>query len=140
MSFSSDQAEFMRAAGQLVGDDEGSDPVKAAQAYRYIKHLAEEARETLEAWSGEGTFEEVIDGLVDTIVVALGGLHSLGVDPDRCWSAVHAANMRKVNGSCGPKVFREDGQIGKPEGWFGPEDELRQIWIDQGFGRGYRKV
>lgn len=137
MSFSSDQAEFMRAAGQLVGDDDGSDGAKAAQAYRYINHLAEESRETLDAWSNEGTFEKVIDGLVDSIVVALGALHSLGVDPDRCWAAVHAANMRKVNGSLGSIVKRPDGQIGKPPGWYGPEDDLKQIWREQAFGHGY---
>ena len=69
----------------------------------------------------------MIDGAVDCIVVCLGFLHSLGIDPNEAWAAVHRANMRKVDGSLGPIVRRGDNQIGKPPGWYGPEAELAEL-------------
>jgi len=120
MSYAKDQAEFMRLAGQTVGEwNDG-------QAARYVAHLGEEAEECAVAWFQRDRVK-LIDGAIDTIVIALGFLHSIGVDPDECWKAVHAANMRKVDGSCGEIVRRPDGQIGKPGGWYGPENDLRRI-------------
>ena len=37
--------------------------------------------------------EEVVDGLIDLCVVAIGTLDALGVDPYRAWDEVHKANM-----------------------------------------------
>ena len=113
-----DQATFMRAGEQAVGSP---DPDQAA---RYLGHILEEACETERAFDDED-YVKAVDGAVDTIVVAIGFLHSLGVDPDAAWDAVHAANMRKVIDG---RVYRRpDGQIGKPPGWYGPEAELREL-------------
>lgn len=114
-----DQAAFMKAGDQTVGT------FNRDQAKRYVEHMQEEAMETLEAvvWCD---YVKAIDGAVDTIVVAIGFLHSLGVDPFKAWNAVYVANMRKVIDG---KVYRRpDGQIGKPDGWYGPEEELAKLW------------
>lgn len=124
MSYSKDMKDFMMLAGQQVG------VLDLPQAHRYIRHLKEEAWETHQAWLADDMVK-TIDGLVDSIVVALGGLYSLGINPDDAWNAVHAANMRKVDGSLGPIVRRKDGQIGKPEGWHGPEMELASIYVNR---------
>jgi predicted HAD superfamily Cof-like phosphohydrolase len=114
-----DMGRFMAMGGQSTGRfNEG-------QAARYLSHIEEESKETLLAWD-RGDMVNVIDGAVDTIVVAIGLLHSLGVDPFKAWDAVHAANMRKVVDG---KVYRrEDNQIGKPPGWYGPEEDLAKLW------------
>lgn len=39
-----------------------------------------------------------------------------------CYAAVCAANGRKAGGP-----VREDGKVLKPEGWVGPEDEIREV-------------
>lgn len=96
------------------------------QATRYATHLQEESRELMLALA-LGDYTKAVDGAIDSIVVAIGFLHSLGISCDEAWDAVHAANMRKVDGSLGPIVRRHDDQIGKPEQWFGPEAELAKL-------------
>ena len=48
----------------------------------------------------------------------------MGIKMPDVWDVVHAANMRKVRGTTkrGNKI-----DAAKPEGWVGPEDELRRI-------------
>ena len=116
-----DQARFMIAGDQTVTR------WNLEQAERYAKHIGEEARELKEAFDEED-YTKAVDGAVDAIVVSIGFLLSLGVNPYRCWDAVHAANMRKI--VAGSMFRREDGQIGKPPGWYGPESELEQIVIE----------
>lgn len=113
-----DQAAFMKAGEQTVG------VFNREQAERYAKHMIEEVYETKDDFES-CNYAKAVDGAVDTIVVAIGFLHSIGVNPDRAWDIVHAANMRKViNG----KVYRrDDNQIGKPPGWHGPEKELSEL-------------
>lgn len=118
-NWSQDQAAFMLAGGQTT------DTFNEAQAWRYVGHIREETEET-ELAMHLGNYVHAIDGAVDIIVVAIGLLHSLGVNPDKAWAAVHAANMRKVIN--GEVYRRDDGQIGKPPGWYGPEEELAKLW------------
>jgi hypothetical protein len=66
--------------------------------------------------------EEVVDGLIDLCVVALGTLDAVGVDPYRAWDEVHKANMSK---EVGVKEGR-DNPLGlpdlvKPNGWIAPD-------------------
>lgn len=112
-----DQKTFMLGAGQTVGE------FNWPQFERYLGHIREEAEE-LEAASKDDPVD-TIDALCDLIHVCTGALWSLVDSPDDCWGATHSANMRKVN-SYKP-VFRKDGQIGKPEGWRGPELSLQRI-------------
>ena len=65
--------------------------------------------------------EEVVDGLIDLCVVAIGTLDALGVDPYKAWDEVYRANMSK---EVGVKEGR-DNPLGlpdliKPKGWVGP--------------------
>lgn len=59
---------------------------------------------------------ELVDALADIDYVIEGTRGQLGVDGAPIAAAVHAANMAK---SGGPR--REDGKIGKPEGWQPPD-------------------
>lgn len=127
MRYGSDQIDFMIEANQTV------DHWNNEQIMRYVGHLEEEARETRDAFFSDDMVK-TLDGLVDTIVVALGAIISMGIDPDLAWSAVHRKNMSKVDGSLGPTIFRPDGQVGKPPGWTGPEDVLQQL-IDDALSR-----
>jgi predicted HAD superfamily Cof-like phosphohydrolase len=65
--------------------------------------------------------EEVVDGLIDLCVVAIGTLDALGVDPYKAWDEVHRANMTK---EVGVKEGRANPlnmpDLIKPEGWVGP--------------------
>ena len=66
--------------------------------------------------------EEVVDGLIDLCVVAIGTLDALGVDPHKAWNEVHKANMTK---EVGVKESRPNPlglpDLIKPEGWVGPD-------------------
>ena len=66
--------------------------------------------------------EEVVDGLIDLCVVAIGTLDALGVDPHKAWNEVHKANMTKEVGvkESRPNPLNLPDLI-KPEGWVGPD-------------------
>lgn len=78
-----------------------------------LKHLAEEVDETMRA----GTIEDVVDGLVDVVYVALGMLVKMGVPPDLPFDAVHEANMKKIP----MKTSRMEKDAVKPDGWAPPD-------------------
>jgi predicted HAD superfamily Cof-like phosphohydrolase len=42
--------------------------------------------------------EEIVDGLIDLCVVAIGTLNAFGVDAHKAWDEVHRANMNKQKG------------------------------------------
>ena len=57
----------------------------------------EETSETMKAYLARDA-EELVDGLIDTIVIALGTLDLYGVDANLAWDRVHQANMDKQSG------------------------------------------
>ena len=71
-----------------------------------------------------GNAEEVVDGLIDMCVFAIGTLNVFGMDSQKAWDAVHNANMAKVPGvkESRPNPFGMPDLI-KPEGWEGPSHE-----------------
>ncbi len=82
--------------------------------------LEEEFNETTQAVVN-GDAEEVVDGLIDLIVIAIGTLSLAGVDVQKAWDEVYRANMTKERGI---KPGREQSggfDIIKPEGWKGPD-------------------
>jgi predicted HAD superfamily Cof-like phosphohydrolase len=85
-----------------------------------LKFLYEEANETSIAVNGRDA-EEIVDGLIDVCVIAIGSLDAFGVDPYKAWDAVHKANMAKV---IGVKESRPNPlglpDLVKPEGWENP--------------------
>jgi len=62
--------------------------------------------------------EEIVDGLVDLCVVAIGTMDAFGVDAEKAWNTVHKANMAK---KLGIKAERPNPlnlpDLMKPVGW-----------------------
>lgn len=87
---------------------------------RRIDMLLEEVNETEKA-ADEGTYEEYVDGLIDVLYIALGGLIEAAPEDviRRAFWDVHRANMDKL-GDDGSPIYREDGKVLKPDGWLGP--------------------
>lgn len=100
--------------------DGDADTLKQFLAFR-INFLEEELNETRNAFI-EKDPEEIIDGLIDLCVIAIGTLDILGVDADKAWTQVHNANMAKEPGvkASRPNTFGLPDLV-KPEGWKGPD-------------------
>lgn len=88
-----------------------------------ISFLKEEYEETFKA-AGEKDAEEIVDGLIDLCVVAIGTLDAFGIDSEKAWDAVLRANMSK---EVGVKETRPNPlglpDLIKPEGWTAPSHE-----------------
>jgi predicted HAD superfamily Cof-like phosphohydrolase len=134
---------FMKAAGQTIRSRPGT-PDEAERKLR-AKLILEEALETIDGLgcqvydytntrllpkqhdlrievlpAGAFDLEAAIDGFIDLIVVATGGLSMIGVDDRPHQEEVDNANLRKIgpNGVC---EIRDDGKLLKPAGWVGPD-------------------
>ena len=87
-----------------------------------LQFLEEELNETRAAAIYDRNASEVVDGLIDLCVVAIGTMDAFGVDAHEAWNRVHAANMAK---EVGVKESRPNPlglpDLIKPEGWKGPE-------------------
>jgi len=85
--------------------------------------LQEELDETKRAIMA-GDPEEIVDGLIDLCVVAIGTLDAFGVDAYKAWDEVLKANMAK---QVGVKESRPNPlgmpDLIKPEGWKAPNHE-----------------
>ena len=88
-----------------------------------IKMMQEELDETRAAFENENK-EEVVDGIIDLCVFAIGTLEVFGVDANKAWDQVYKANMSK---EVGIKEGRPNPlglpDLVKPEGWEGPSHE-----------------
>ena len=86
-----------------------------------IDFLREELNETEKAYDTLDA-EEIVDGLIDLCIVAIGTLDAFGVDAHKAWDAVHTANMTKEPGvkpSRPNKLGLPD--LIKPIGWEAPD-------------------
>jgi len=83
----------------------------------------EELDESLDAVNNRDP-EEVVDGLIDLCVFAIGTLDIFGVDANSAWDRVYSANMAKSPGvkEGRPNPFGLPDLI-KPEGWEPPSHE-----------------
>lgn len=99
-----------------------TDKLKTFLDFR-LDFIKEEYEETLKAVA-ENDAEEIVDGLIDICVVAIGTLDAYGVDAHKAWDAVHKANMAK---EVGIKAERPNPlgvpDLIKPEGWVNPSHE-----------------
>lgn len=111
MSIISDQRTFMKAGEQTV------DKFDLEQAKLYTALIDEETKEFLQA----ETVAESIKEAVDIIVVTVGYLISLGINPQKAWDLVHATNMAKVERGV---QKREDGKILKSEKYLAMKEAL----------------
>ena len=89
-----------------------------------INFLQEELDETQRAAFIYEDPEEIVDGLIDLCVVAIGTLDAFGVDANAAWDEVLKANMAK---EVGVKPERPNPlglpDLMKPEGWQPPSHE-----------------
>jgi len=98
-----------------------------------LSMLTEEYLETIDAHKAQDA-EEVVDGLVDILVVAVGTLDLMGVDVRRAWNTVMNCNITKEPGvkPSRPNPLGLPDLI-KPPGWVGPDHsenhgKLADIW------------
>ena len=85
-----------------------------------LRMMQEELDETKKAWTNEDN-EEVVDGIIDLCVFAIGTLDLFNVDAEAAWQAVLIANMTK---EVGIKEGRDNPfnlpDLTKPDGWQAP--------------------
>ena len=83
----------------------------------------EEVQETMQAINNSDA-EEVVDGLIDMCVFAIGTLDVMGVNANEAWDKVYNANMAK---SPGVKPGRPNRfglpDLLKPSGWEAPSHD-----------------
>jgi len=82
--------------------------------------VEEELNETRAAIDSKDP-EEIVDGLIDLCVFAIGTLDVFGVDAGVAWNEIYSANMAKNVGvkPGRPNPFGLPDLI-KPDGWIGP--------------------
>jgi NTP pyrophosphatase (non-canonical NTP hydrolase) len=92
----------------------------------------EEMQETLQAVNS-GNQEEVVDGLIDLCVFAIGTLEVFGVDAEKAWDQVYNANMNKRVGvkPGRPNPFGLPDLL-KPGGWTPPTHKDNHGDLDKG--------
>ena len=85
--------------------------------------MQEELDETKKAYE-EQNAEEMVDGMIDLCVFAIGTLEVFGVDANKAWDEVYKANMSK---EAGIKEGRPNPlglpDLMKPDDWQGPVHE-----------------
>lgn len=123
---SSNWFDDMRAMHQKYGVNEwfSANKDNAELMKKYLKFrldmCQEEMTESLDAYDGKDA-EEIVDGLIDLCVFAIGTLEVFNVDADAAWNRVYKANMNKEVGikEGRPNPFGLPDLI-KPEGWTAP--------------------
>ena len=93
--------------------------------------IGEEYQETLSALNNSDA-EEVVDGLIDMIVFAIGTLDVFNVDANEAWNRIYEANMAKEPGvkPGRPNKFGLPDLL-KPIGWTPPSHEGNHGELDK---------
>ena len=119
MSWADDLAAMHhKMFGDKVALVAGMDPEVRKEYFKFrLRFLNEELLETMLAT----TPDDVVDGLIDLCVVAIGTLHAFGVDGQEAWRRVYEANMAKQPGA-NPNRPNKFGlpDLVKPAGWEPP--------------------
>lgn len=94
--------------------------------------LREEFEET---WTAHlnGDAEEIVDGHIDLLVIAIGNLYLAGVDVEKAWDEVFRANMSKVRGVKPGRESSGGFDVYKPEGWKAPSHKDNHGVLDELF-------
>lgn len=71
----------------------------------------------------EQNYSEIVDGLIDLIVVAIGTLTLFKVDVQKAWDEVYKANMSKIIGSQEKRPDSFGMDLIKSENWKAPNHE-----------------
>jgi predicted HAD superfamily Cof-like phosphohydrolase len=104
----------MRACDQTVGE------FNQHQFDLYVNLMEEEAYELADAIDAHDR-TEILDALLDSMVVTIGALHSLGVDAEGAWHEVMRSNLSKIDHATGRVRKREDGKVLKPVDFVPPQ-------------------
>jgi len=101
-------------------DEQDYKLLKSYLSFR-LTMLHEELGETITAAHVDSDATEVVDGIIDLCVFAIGTLDAFGVDVDRAWDEVLHANIVKERGSK-PERPNKFGlpDLVKPNGWRAP--------------------
>ena len=107
-----------------MNDEKNSDWSRLNKFMQFrISMMQEELDETKAAFNDRNA-EEMVDGIIDLCVFAIGTLEVFGVDANKAWDQVYKANMSK---EVGIKEGRPNPlglpDLVKPEGWEGPVHE-----------------
>ena len=154
-------AEFMTAFGQAVRTIP-TDDLDPTEAELRVRLVVEEAIEFANAMGfnvvapggavlGKKDFEAVAtgagidlvesaDALADLTVVVKGSAHTLGVDLDSTFIAVHATNMAKMDPVTGKPIRDARGKVTKPEGWQPPTAAITALLVEDGWTRTARRA
>tara|TARA_A100001011_G_C14205467_1_gene797590 strand:- start:158 stop:568 length:411 start_codon:yes stop_codon:yes gene_type:complete len=117
-----DIAEMHKKYGvnDWVRDPKNKEQLRQFLVFR-LDFLEEEFDETQKAFF-DGNKEEIVDGLIDLCVIAIGTLNAFDIDAHEAWNRVFKANMDK---EVGIKPGRPNPlglpDLIKPKGWKGPE-------------------
>lgn len=147
-------AAFMNAFGQPVRTTP-TDDLPADEAELRVRLVVEEAIEFADAMGyslvapdgavvGKKDFEvvatgagidlvESADALADLTVVVKGSAHTLGIDIDSTFIAVHETNMAKMDPVTGKPIRDARGKVTKPEGWQPPTEAIKALLIEDGW-------
>jgi len=91
-----------------------------------IDRFMEEINETKQAYKDEN-FAGIIDGLVDLIYFAYGGIVRQGMSPKACFEAVHLANLNKERGVHDKRPIDSGNDAVKPINWVDPITRLEKL-------------
>lgn len=126
----SDVAEFDRLSESPEFRTE--DVKTLAFCYKLVQEeVVEEFLPAVMKYSSSRSLEhlaEVVDGAIDSIYVLVFFLNQMGIDGQKMWNIVHAANMRKFPN--GKALRNEIGKIVKPANWVGPDSEIHTELIE----------
>ncbi len=116
-----DMADFHNITGDQLKMVRDLSAEKRAEFFRFRKSFLMEEMVELESAK---TPEDAVDAIIDMLYVGVGTLHLFGVDVEKAWAAVHAANMTKHPGvnPTRPNPFGFPDYI-KPPGWKAPTHE-----------------
>lgn len=122
--------ERQRRHGTPEEQEEAKELMRKFLVFR-LHFLEEELEETKKAVAQKDP-EEIVDGLIDLCVVAIGTLDAFGVNAHKAWDEVYNANMKKQ-----PGVKKErPNPLGlpdliKPEGWTAPSHNGNHGTLDK---------
>jgi len=106
----------------LEENQNNSEIMKKLLEFR-LNFLEEELSETWWAFENNDP-EEIVDGLIDLCVVAIGTLDLFDIDSRKAWAEIHEANMSKQRGikEGRPNPFNLPDLV-KPKDWKAPSHE-----------------
>lgn len=114
--------EQVREFTSLQGLDLPTKPTMMdIKAVDFIADMVESEMDELKA--AQSVVDQA-DALVDAMYYICDCAVKMGLDTDPVFALVHDANMRKVTD--GKLTKDERGKVQKPEGWYGPEEEIKK--------------